>query len=54
MSGYTDEAIVRQGALDEDAAFLQKPFTADALIQKIADVLNAGDQAPRIEQLAKN
>jgi hypothetical protein len=39
MSGYTDDAIVRHGVLDEDAAFLQKPFTADALVQKIADVL---------------
>jgi two-component system cell cycle sensor histidine kinase/response regulator CckA len=41
MSGYTDEAIIRHGALDEGAAFLQKPFTADGLLQKITDVLNA-------------
>jgi two-component system, cell cycle sensor histidine kinase and response regulator CckA len=40
ISGYTNEAIVRHGALDEDAAFLPKPFTASALLQKIADVLS--------------
>ncbi len=30
MSGYTDDAIVRHGVL-EPSAFLQKPFTPDAL-----------------------
>ena len=27
MSGYTDDAIVRHGVLEEGTAFLQKPFT---------------------------
>jgi DNA-binding NtrC family response regulator len=40
MSGYTDQAIVRQGSL-EGTAFLQKPFTADALIRKVRQVLDA-------------
>ena len=39
MSGYTDEAIVRHGVLDPDAAFLQKPFMAAALVQKVEEVL---------------
>ena len=45
MSGYTDEAIVRTGVLDEGYAFLQKPFTPRDLAVKIRDVLDrpAGD-----------
>ena len=31
MSGYTDDAIVRHGVLEEGTAFLHKPFTRDAL-----------------------
>jgi YesN/AraC family two-component response regulator len=39
ISGYTDDALVRHGVLDEGAAFLQQPFTANSLIHEIADVL---------------
>ena len=39
MSGYTDEAIAHHGVLDAGIAFLHKPFTADALGRKIAEVL---------------
>jgi DNA-binding NtrC family response regulator len=31
MSGYTDTAIVNLAVLEEDASYLQKPFTPDAL-----------------------
>jgi two-component system, cell cycle sensor histidine kinase and response regulator CckA len=39
MSGYTDDDIVRRGLLDGDQDFLQKPFTPDALIRRVAELL---------------
>jgi signal transduction histidine kinase len=41
MSGYTDEAIVRTGVLDEGKPFLQKPFTPMQLAKRVRDVLDA-------------
>jgi PAS domain S-box-containing protein len=39
MSGYTEDAIVHHGVLKPGIAFLHKPFTAQALGQKIREVL---------------
>jgi two-component system, cell cycle sensor histidine kinase and response regulator CckA len=41
MSGYTDDAIVRHGLMDERLEFLEKPFTADALVRKVRKVLDS-------------
>ena len=41
VSGYTDDAIVQHGVLNAGTAFLQKPFTTDALTRKVRQVLNA-------------
>lgn len=40
MSGYIDEGIVRHGLLVEGGAVLQKPFTPNALLQKVREVLS--------------
>ena len=40
MSGYTEEAIVRQGVLAPGTAFLEKPFTPDAVGKKIRELLD--------------
>ena len=39
-SGYTDDAVIRQGIIEVGANFIQKPFTFDGLAQKIREVLD--------------
>jgi CheY-like chemotaxis protein len=41
MSGYTDEAIVHHGIVDSGIAFIQKPFSKQALTRKIREVLDS-------------
>jgi hypothetical protein len=38
LSGYTEEAI-SEGTIESGAAFLQKPFTLQALSRKVREVL---------------
>jgi two-component system cell cycle sensor histidine kinase/response regulator CckA len=40
MSGYTDDAIVHHGVLTAGIAYIQKPFSPDALVFKVREVLD--------------
>jgi len=47
MSGYTDNAIVRHGVLDEGINYIQKPFTVDGLMKRVREVLDK-DSRPTV------
>lgn len=40
ISGYTDEMISTRGGVQPGMHFLQKPFTFDALLAKVREVLD--------------
>ena len=42
MSGYTDDAISHHGILESGTHFMEKPFTSDALLRKVREVLDGG------------
>jgi PAS domain S-box-containing protein len=46
LSGYTEDAVVAQGAPGPATAFLQKPFTLQNLAKKVREVLRARSVAP--------
>jgi two-component system cell cycle sensor histidine kinase/response regulator CckA len=41
VSGYMDDAIIRHGLMMASTAFLQKPFSPDALAHKVREVLDS-------------
>jgi two-component system, cell cycle sensor histidine kinase and response regulator CckA len=41
MSGYSDEAVLRHGVLNPNAAFIEKPFSDRTLARKVREVLDA-------------
>jgi YesN/AraC family two-component response regulator len=47
VSGYTNDEVVRRGVTQKDAAFIQKPFSAEELMRKVREVLDLPD--PRLQ-----
>ena len=45
FSGYTDDAIVHDGVLDDEMYFLQKPFTLRALAGNLRAVMESPPRA---------
>jgi FixJ family two-component response regulator len=41
LSGYTEDAVVTQGALGPGTGFLQKPFTLQNLAKKVREVIRS-------------
>gem|GEM_PF-5195262 len=40
MSGYTDNAILSNGVIDQGMPLIQKPFTTRDIAEKIREILN--------------
>jgi two-component system, cell cycle sensor histidine kinase and response regulator CckA len=45
MSGYTADVIAHHGVLDPDIMLLEKPFTPDALLERVQDALRSSGAA---------
>jgi PAS domain S-box-containing protein len=41
-SGYTEDELLRRGISRQEAAFIQKPFTAEDMMRKVREVLDSG------------
>jgi CheY-like chemotaxis protein len=44
-SGYTDDAIVRHGVIETNTNFIQKPFSPEALANKIRELLDSPEKS---------
>ena len=42
ISGYTEDAVLMHGIMNEEFAFLQKPFTPSVLAKKVRECLDSG------------
>ena len=51
MSGYTDSFIAGHGVLEEGIHLLHKPFTEEALMRKVREVLDAGKETKETDSL---
>jgi two-component system cell cycle sensor histidine kinase/response regulator CckA len=53
VSGYTDDEVLRHGVMEEDVAFLQKPFTAETLVDRVRGLLDETVPAPTAQGAPK-
>jgi PAS domain S-box-containing protein len=52
MSGYTDSFIAGHGVLEEGTHLLHKPFTEEALLRKVREVLNPSSDTQQAGNMA--
>ena len=52
-SGYTDNAIIHGGRLEQGVELLSKPFTQDELARKLRKVLTAGPAATSTQTISE-
>jgi len=53
ISGYADNAVWYPGGADAGGAFLQKPFSPDALARKVREILGAPPSRRSLEDHAR-
>jgi hypothetical protein len=53
MSGYTDSFIAGHGVLEEGIHLLHKPFTEEALMRKVRELLDEGKDAKETDNAAR-
>jgi hypothetical protein len=51
MSGYTDSFIAGHGVLDEGLHLIHKPFTEEALMRKVRELLDEVKQTKQPDNL---
>jgi DNA-binding NtrC family response regulator len=54
MSGYTDSFIAGHGVLEEGIHLLHKPFTEEALLRKVRELLDANKSAKETGNAARS
>jgi FixJ family two-component response regulator len=51
ISGYTNDELTRRGLSQTDAAFIQKPFTAEELMRRVREVLESQESGAASREL---
>jgi hypothetical protein len=42
MSGYSADVVAKQGILDDEILFIQKPFSQNQLLEIVGGIFNGG------------